>query len=155
MELICLFLTIFKHSFDNKKLVSQSVCISFWVFKLRCGNSNDFVSLEWINGVDGSAKVSLLTGTNAATMKPTGYSFTINGADGEYDWKVRLHRVEYPKQDIQMLHRNYKGAKTFAVIFCRFPLISLKMLPSLFKSVTLTLTLRTRNYRLWSDRKLQ
>ncbi|KAG2207656.1 hypothetical protein INT46_005067 [Mucor plumbeus] len=45
-------------------------------------------TLAWTNGVDESARVSLLTGTNAATMTPTGDSFTIKGSDGEYEWKV-------------------------------------------------------------------
>ncbi|CEP16134.1 hypothetical protein [Parasitella parasitica] len=46
------------------------------------------VTITWTNGVDDSAQVSLLTGTNAATMTPTGDSFTIKGSDGEYEWKV-------------------------------------------------------------------
>lgn len=47
-------------------------------------------ALAWTNGVDESAQVSLLTGTNAATMTPTGDSFTIKGSDGEYEWKVKI-----------------------------------------------------------------
>ncbi|KAK4510308.1 Ras GTPase tem1 [Mucor velutinosus] len=46
------------------------------------------VTITWTNGVDESAQVSLLTGTNAATMHPTGDTFTIKGSDGEYNWKV-------------------------------------------------------------------
>ncbi|KAF1803044.1 hypothetical protein V8B55DRAFT_1502016 [Mucor lusitanicus] len=46
------------------------------------------VTITWTNGVDESAQVSLLTGTSAATMHPTGDTFTIKGSDGEYDWKV-------------------------------------------------------------------
>ncbi|KAL9555726.1 hypothetical protein MBANPS3_002223 [Mucor bainieri] len=46
------------------------------------------VTITWTNGVDESADVSLLTGTSAATMHPTGDTFTIKGSDGEYDWKV-------------------------------------------------------------------
>lgn len=46
-----------------------------------------FFLLEWNNGV-GTAKVTVLTGTNAATMNSAGITFNINGADGEYDWTV-------------------------------------------------------------------
>ncbi|KAI9350442.1 hypothetical protein BD770DRAFT_413085 [Pilaira anomala] len=46
------------------------------------------MTLEWKNGVDKAAKVSLLTGTSDATMKYTGISFTIDGPSGEHDWKV-------------------------------------------------------------------
>ncbi|KAI8647378.1 hypothetical protein BD408DRAFT_479184 [Parasitella parasitica] len=46
------------------------------------------VTITWTNGVDEAAQVSLLTGTNAATMTPTSDSFTIKGSDGEYEWKV-------------------------------------------------------------------
>ncbi|KAL7317778.1 hypothetical protein PS15m_004087 [Mucor circinelloides] len=46
------------------------------------------VTITWTNGVDESAEVSLLTGTSAATMHPTGDTFTIKGSDGEYSWKV-------------------------------------------------------------------
>ncbi|CAO3643885.1 unnamed protein product [Mucor fragilis] len=45
-------------------------------------------TITWTNGNDESAEVSLLTGTSAATMHPTGDTFTIKGSDGEYDWKV-------------------------------------------------------------------
>ncbi|KAI8069833.1 uncharacterized protein B0P05DRAFT_639369 [Gilbertella persicaria] len=45
-------------------------------------------SIQWSNGLDQIAKVSLLTGTNAFTMQSTGITFNINGSLEEYTWKV-------------------------------------------------------------------
>lgn len=70
------------------------------------------ISVKWINGVDGSAKVVLLTGTNAATMKPTGYSFTINGADGEYDWKVPTNLPQDATFSLQISYTDPKTKNT-------------------------------------------
>lgn len=73
--------------FENIVLLSVSFIIEN--YKLS-GTTIELLlfTLAWTNGVDESAQVSLLTGTNAATMTPTGDSFTIKGSDGEYEWKV-------------------------------------------------------------------
>ncbi|KAI8071081.1 hypothetical protein BC940DRAFT_295211 [Gongronella butleri] len=44
--------------------------------------------MTWLNGPDVSAKVLLLYGTNPSTMSPTGTSFTVQGSDDSYDFKV-------------------------------------------------------------------
>lgn len=44
--------------------------------------------LAWTNGLDETATVTLLTGTNSLSMHSTGITFSVDGADGEYDWTV-------------------------------------------------------------------
>ncbi|KAI8877943.1 hypothetical protein K501DRAFT_337089 [Backusella circina FSU 941] len=46
------------------------------------------ITLKWINGINETATVELITGTTSSAMKSTSSSFSINGADGEQTWKV-------------------------------------------------------------------
>ncbi|CAO3614330.1 unnamed protein product [Mucor hiemalis] len=96
-------------------VAAQASSTPFYITSPLQGDSfkaGSTISVKWNNGVDGSAKVILLTGTNAATMKPTGYSFTINGADGEYDWKVPTNLPQDATFSLQISYTDPKSKAT-------------------------------------------